>query len=396
MTTTTFDNRFYRLLRIANFSGIICDLFTVVLIYTHTSGYEVLSPVLGTLFFVLNHFFLRNKPNLLRISFVLASIIISFQIVYHTYLLGWDGGFYFFFLLLPTIFLLNLRWSKQWILWYNLFFFAVLFSTFFLLFEKTPEIIISSEQLQLIFNLNLLVVILVIFLVLIFFQRLIREKDVQLIAQNEELTVKNKEITQQRDQLEVLLKEVHHRVKNNLQVISSLVSLQLNDMQDDKAKYALEETQRRIASIALIHQKLYQGKDIDKVRFNDYLQEIVDYHFSMNPNVSTSINYDQHLVLDLDLAMPLGLIVSELISNSYKHAFKGVEDPKLNIVLSDQKGYYSVIVSDNGIGLPEDFSLLQADSLGMEIIQALAEQINAELNYKSQDGTIFYVNFKKN
>lgn len=394
MSATIHSNkRFFKILKIANITGVIANLYIFAVIFATGERVGLLSPGLGALIYFVNHLFLKDNKRSINTAFIVASITLIIEVFYHTYLLGWNSGFYFFYLLLPTVFLLNFRWSRLWGVIYNSALIAALIVTGLIFFDATPDVIISDKYQQFIGYANVMVVLLIIFVVLIFFQKVIKEKEFEIQQTNELLKQNNQEITEQRDQLEMLLKEVHHRVKNNLQVISSLVSLQLGDIKSEKAKYALKETQRRITSIALIHQKLYQGRDINRVRFHSYVQEILDFHFSMNPSVKSEIECDNELEFNLDLAMPLGLIISELISNCYKHAYEGIADPRLKISLQSKDGDYKISVCDNGVGISNDFSLEDPSSLGFEIVTTLVEQVGAEISFKNNDGACFYITF---
>lgn len=159
------------------------------------------------------------------------------------------------------------------------------------------------------------------------------------IRSNEQLALQNEKIETQNEQKEILLKEIHHRVKNNLQVISSLLSLQSNNIEDQTALSAVKEGQNRVKSIALIHQKLYQHEDISGIDFHEYVTELI-YHLRATFRTSSEveIEVDTHeLTLDIDTAVPLGLIVNGLVSNSFKYAFQGRSEGKISIELRNSE-----------------------------------------------------------
>jgi two-component sensor histidine kinase len=193
----------------------------------------------------------------------------------------------------------------------------------------------------------------------------------------------------------VLLKEVHHRVKNSLQITTSLVRLQKMKLKDESAINALEDTGTRIAAIALVHKSLYQNKDINSVSLKPYIEELVDANLSL-----TGVRFDLNspdVLINVDIATPLALVLSELITNSLKHAFKSKSNEnqiKIDIKLKSDKQIL-MLLSDNGIGLPSNFNMNDEDNgLGFEIVIALCEQINAEIIVlEAQKGTCFQIKF---
>ncbi|WP_139828116.1 tetratricopeptide repeat-containing sensor histidine kinase [Marivirga sericea] len=186
---------------------------------------------------------------------------------------------------------------------------------------------------------------------------------------------------------ETLLKEIHHRVKNNLQVISSLLSLQSRFIEDKDAKALVNEGQNRVKSMALIHQKLYQKDNLTGVEAADYIQNLTStlcstYGIDMQ---KVDVTYDvDHLNLDVDTMIPIGLILNELISNSFKYAFPSGEGT-LSITLKEKEKNLILSVKDNGIGSTQEINM--ADSFGMRMIQSLARKLEAEVDFDLSDGT---------
>ncbi|HZW38089.1 MAG TPA: histidine kinase dimerization/phosphoacceptor domain -containing protein [Ignavibacteriaceae bacterium] len=187
----------------------------------------------------------------------------------------------------------------------------------------------------------------------------------------------------------VLLKEIHHRVKNNLQIISSLLRLQAMNIKDDSVIDILNECQNRITSMALIHQKLYESERIAKVNIASYMNEFVTYlcstylfsHNNINLNVSEDKFY-----FSIDTAVPMGLIINELVSNSFKHAFKNNELGFVDITIGKiSEKYFTLIVKDNGRGFPENIDFYNADTLGLQLVNTLVQQINGSIEIKSSE-----------
>ncbi len=227
----------------------------------------------------------------------------------------------------------------------------------------------------------------------------IRRYNNQLILQRQEIMAKNATIDEALSEKELLLKEIHHRVKNNLQIISSLLNLQKHQVGPD-AVAAFEESQNRIQAIALIHKKLYQSKNIDRVNFGTYLMELINHqqHLYHSGAGVVKYNVETHgIELGLDSAVPLGLIVAELIANSFKHAFVGVDSKQIALELERDGNYLHMTVSDNGVGLPDNFNQGELDSLGMDIILALVEQLDGTIQFDSNkgEGTSCTITFKE-
>lgn len=198
---------------------------------------------------------------------------------------------------------------------------------------------------------------------------------------------------------EVLLKEVHHRVKNNMQVISSILNLQSSYIDDETALGILRESQDRIKSMSFVHESLYQSKTLSEVNFSEYIQNIARnlFHSYGRPEGGLTLDFDlEELYLNLDTSIPCGLIINEVVSNSLKYAFRGREKGVIRIEFSKlADGKLKLIVSDDGIGLPDNFDIENAESLGLQLVTTLVTQITGDLNIDSTNGTRFNIVFKE-
>lgn len=202
------------------------------------------------------------------------------------------------------------------------------------------------------------------------------------------------------EEKELLIKEVHHRVKNNLQVISSLLSLQGSFSQDSGAKDVLKESQNRIKSMAAIHEKLYQSSNLASIDFADYTHQIISqlqYSFAISPGkvkMTTEIN---ELDLGVDLAVPCGLLLNELLSNAFKYAFPDDRTGEVHILFDQEtEGTFLMKVSDNGVGIPEDLDIENSPSLGLQLVFTLTDQLEGEVKLDRSNGTSFEIRFNKN
>jgi PAS domain S-box-containing protein len=197
---------------------------------------------------------------------------------------------------------------------------------------------------------------------------------------------------------EVLLKEVHHRVKNNLQVISSILNLQSTYVKDDNTLYILRECQNRIKSMAFIHEALYQNKQFAEIPFDEYLIMLVKnlFHSYSIDHAHVRLNFDvERVFLNIDTSIPCGLIVNELVSNAFKYAFPGKKQGFIFISLKKQNDDVTLIIKDNGIGLANEIDFRNTESLGLQLVVTLVEQIGGQIKLDSSNGTKFEITFKQ-
>jgi two-component sensor histidine kinase len=198
---------------------------------------------------------------------------------------------------------------------------------------------------------------------------------------------------------ETLLKEIHHRVKNNLQLVSSLINLQSSILIDEEAKIQFKECQDRIKSMALVHEKLYRTENFSQINFSNYAIELVkeiSRTYPYHNKIELKFGVEKDIFLDLDTSISVGLILNELVVNSFKHAFK--EDsvnPKTQVSIEESNEQVFVQVIDNGLGVPNDFNLENSSSLGFTIITSLIEQLEGDISIHSKNGTKVSFNFKK-
>ncbi|MEW6011374.1 MAG: sensor histidine kinase [Euryarchaeota archaeon] len=227
----------------------------------------------------------------------------------------------------------------------------------------------------------------------------------QLTQLNNELTTTKRKLVKKNIQLEkaleekeMLLKEIHHRVKNNLMVISSLLSLQSRYIKDKKALAVFKESQNRAKSMALIHEKLYRSTDLKRIDFGEYIRTFSAelYHSIVGDprQVKLELNVE-HVMLDINTSIPLGLIVNELITNSMKYAFPPGTEGKIKIDFYPQDDYFILNVSDDGIGIPEEVDIENTKSLGLQLVNSLTEQINGQLTVNRKDPTEFKIKFQE-
>lgn len=231
------------------------------------------------------------------------------------------------------------------------------------------------------------------------------------------------DLTEQKKNEEILAnienarkKEIHHRIKNNLQVITSLLDLQAEKfsnrgcVEDSEILEAFRVSQDRVISMSLIHEELHEGGEIDTLNFSPYLERLVQNllrTYSLgDTEISLNMDLEENVFFDMDTAVPLGLVVNELVSNSLKYAFPGRSKGKIQIKLFKDKDRselnngdekltegigYTLIISDDGVGIPENISLENSDTLGLQLVSLLVDQLEGEIHLKRDHGTEFKI-----
>jgi len=197
---------------------------------------------------------------------------------------------------------------------------------------------------------------------------------------------------------DVLLKEIHHRVKNNMQVISSLVSLQADGSTDETVREVLRDVTYRVRSMALVHEKLYQSADLAHIDFAEYTRGLLGYLWRAHGAAAATVRLNLDLAavsLPVDTAVPCGLILNELAGNALKHAFPEREEGEVTVSLhNSEEGCITLSVADNGVGLPEGLDWRQANSLGLRLVQMLSGQVGATVEARNNGGTRFEIVFQ--
>ena len=218
--------------------------------------------------------------------------------------------------------------------------------------------------------------------------------------QAQALQEEKKKIEQANERIHVLIKEMHHRVKNNLQVVASLLRLQAGTIADERLQHAFDQSQSRVTSMALIHEKLYKGDELSMLDVGMYIHELFSELVRLN-DVSESIGYrtdiDADLMLDLHTMVPLGLLLNELITNSLKHAFQGRDEGSINLSLHQANDKeFDLHYTDDGVGIPLEKQQSDGSTLGVSLIESLVEQLNGRMTVEGDiKGTRYHIRFKR-
>lgn len=217
---------------------------------------------------------------------------------------------------------------------------------------------------------------------------------------NETLVVKNSELENVIKEKEVLLKEVHHRVKNNLQVVTSLLNLQSRHIKEPKSKKLFKNCQYRIKSMSMIHEMLYQSQDISKIKYADYIRKLIsELVVSMKGetnNITLSIEVPE-IRLGIDTSIPLGLLINEIVTNSLKYGIPGDAPGYLSLEMTKNGDEnFKIVIGDDGIGFTDEINSKTTNSLGLKLIEKLTSQLNGSIEkIKNKRGTYYVILFKE-
>jgi len=197
---------------------------------------------------------------------------------------------------------------------------------------------------------------------------------------------------------EALLREIHHRVNNNMQIISSLLNLQKEYVREDETRDVLQDSQSRVKSMAMVHEKLYLSGDLSHINFKQYTEKLIsDIFYTYESQISRirPIFNLENVELNMETAIPLGLIINELVANSLKFAFPNNEKGSITVDMKTKNGEYTLMVADDGIGFPADVDFKKTDSLGLQLVNNLVNQLDGEITMDRSHGTAYKITFKE-
>jgi len=213
-----------------------------------------------------------------------------------------------------------------------------------------------------------------------------------------ELKLREKSLEYSLEEKEALLREIHHRVKNNMQIISSLLNLQRSYVQENETRNVLKDSQSRVKSMAMIHEKLYMSSDLSHINFKEYTEKLVSdifYTYGIKKGTIEAILNVEDIEMNMETAIPLGLIINELVTNSLKFAFPKMDEGSVTVEMKTRNGEHTLTVDDNGIGVPEDIDFKKTESLGLQLVNSLVHQIDGEISLERGHGTKFIIIFKE-
>lgn len=363
--------------------------------------------------FLLIYFFNKNEKH--AIARIIAIIATNLGVLLFSLYLGFNTGFYLYLFASPQLIYLIFKLRQKNLVYtcigINLLTFSIIFLVHWL--KLVQPLNLNDTIISLLYSLNFALSLILSFILVAIFARnnkvyidLLKEANVELEEQQEALKIEieqknsvNTELQKSIKEKDVLLAEVHHRVKNNLAVVSGLLDLQNVFIKERAISEILKDSKNRIKSIALLHEKLYVHQDFDKINFKEYINELI--HFIkvsyLKNDKDIKINLDLDAVhLSMELALPFSLLVNELITNSYKHAFEERDKGLIYIELKFKNEEYTFKYKDDGIGFDFD-EKLKKDSIGTNLINAFASQLNGNFinNTKLGTGCDLILSFKE-
>jgi len=205
-----------------------------------------------------------------------------------------------------------------------------------------------------------------------------------------------KELQSSIEEKEILLKEIHHRVKNNLALTISLIKLQQSKVEDNKTKNILKDIQERIYTMELLHRKLYESKNLNLISVKEYIENLVmDISKTYTDISGVQIDFDiDEIYCDIETVLPCALIINEITTNAFKYAFVNNDNPILNITIKKENGIYKMCIKDNGMGIPDDIDIYKTNTLGLKLINSISKrQLRGEFEYKYDNGAVFIIKF---
>ncbi|MGB1268723.1 MAG: sensor histidine kinase [Flavobacteriaceae bacterium] len=343
--------------------------------------------VLSSLFFIAMMYLVKKEVSV-KIIFFLMCLEVVLHAYLSTYYVGSECNFILFIFVLPSVFLLNPKWET----WEKILFFlniALLYLLNIGVFKTHEPQYKLNEKLVFYTEVTLiLTVVLMIFIVVSYYTKLVNTNDAALRKANKKLQAKNEE-------KKLIIKEIHHRIKNNLQVVISLLRLQASKIDDNDVVTMFKNTQNRIFSMALLHENLLQEYDLEFINAHDhfkYLSENLIDSYAVDNKVEVEIAIE-NIEFAMQTLTPLGLILNELITNSLKHAFKQTSKGKIRIALKEIEGKkYELLVSDNGSGI---VSKTKSNGLGTKLVSIFVKQLNGTLELTTKNGTAYKIIFEE-
>ncbi len=372
-------------------------------LYFYLEMYQLalFASIISVLYFVV---YFLNRKSYHSLARVMAIVVSNIGVILFSSYLGFNSGIYLYLFASPQLIYLLFRGDQKLNIYFTLGFSL---STFFIVyaiehFNLIGHTVHNETVVQIIYGINFVFsMIFGIILVAIFaknndtFIELLKESNTSLEKQKENLkneieskNIINKQLEKSVREKEVLLSEVHHRVKNNLAVISGLLDLQNIYVKDKAVSDILNDSKNRIKTIALLHEKLYQHHDLDKIDFKKYISELLGFIKLSYSKSSSSVQIIEEvdpIDFTMEAALPFSLFIHELITNSYKHAFNGIDNGVILIKLHKYNDDFFFQYKDNGVGFDME-QASQKDSIGINLINAFTEQLDGELIDKTEIG----------
>ncbi|MBA3664042.1 MAG: sensor histidine kinase [Bacteroidetes bacterium] len=391
----------------------LCAVFSLlyVVYFLFNSLYLPLAGIsFGIIFFISS--ISLNRYQWYTLSSALTLLNTNYCVLFFSTYLGFDSGIHLYLFTSPLIVLTLFDTKKSWIISLSMLSYIINFIIILIIgkYYKYSVLPVSSGVLDKFYTVNFACSILILFILSLYFlynnnkiNRLLTVKNIELEEQQRLLSKENRirreaesDARESLAQREVLLSEIHHRVKNNLAVINGLMELQSVYIKDPNTIGVIKESQNRIKSLAILHEKLYENKTLKEVEMRSFVEQLLEHvkiSFSTKEKNISFITSIAIINLDMKQAMPLSLLINELISNSYKHAFHEKERGQISIGLMKENNAYTFQYSDDGPGFEYSEST-ERNSLGLNLIEIFSQQLNGVFNFQqNKPGMEFTLRF---
>lgn len=410
---STMPMQFSDRIKIINKFCLLCILYTVpfilfsIYLKFYSSAFVFFS---AQLLFVFSLYF--NSQQKFKISKIFVVIATNFSVFYLSLFYGFSSGFHLYYFTSPLIVLSLFSFDeiKKFILATSIYLISILFLVLFYLMETKPMVVVDPKIIAFLYSTNIFLAMSFSILIAVNFSKFNKKINISLIEKNS-ILIENEnllvsEISERKatsiklqsslSEIEILLSETHHRVKNNLAVISGMLDLQALSTDDVKLKSVLTDSRNRIKSMSLIHESLYQYNNLSQIEFSRYLYTLTDEISKTYPSISNNVNLDRKfdiIHLSVSKAIPCGLLINEVLSNAYKHAFVGRKDGLIDIVFRKEGDSIILTIKDNGVGFKKG-SNVKSSTLGTSLIDAFSMQLKGEYTFEVDNGTKFNISFK--
>lgn len=346
---------------------------------------------------------LLNKLNQTHLGSLLFTINVNFEIFYinNIYPIGVGSYLYYFPLIVSVVLLSSPQTRDKFALAHFITSIVFFIGVLFIEIPQWQIHTISAENINQMWKLNLVISTVVTATIVFLLTRLIARQNQEIIVQNNHLILSQEKLNDSLKEKEILLAELHHRVKNNLAIISGLINLQESSTENVETKQILGDSKNRINSMALVHKMLYENVDLKSIDLKKYINDLVyelfnGYH--LIPSVKINQDVDS-VVLSVNKSIPLGLILNEIVTNSIKYVFSQPDNKNgvFDIQLKAKQEIVSIVIKDNGKGFPMDYNQENSTfSLGIFLIKSLIEQIDGKVTFSNENGAKIEMSFSAN